>query len=434
MKLAYLNLGCPKNQVDLETILGGLVEQTDIVEETNGADTIVINTCAFIESAKRESIDAIFDIISLKQINPNLKVLVTGCLPQRYKNQIANLVPEVDQFFFAVSAESTLTEIQKFLQLPVSRRTPRHLLNPPHYAYLRIADGCNNRCSYCAIPLIKGQYQSRPFDEIEQEALQLAARGVKEIVLIAQDTTYYGADLPIDLSLENVLTALNEVDGIEWIRLLYTHPAHWSDELIGTMACLKKVVPYVDIPIQHISDPLLQKMGRRVTRAQIEKLVFDIRRRIPDIALRTSIITGFPGETEEDFTELYDFLQEMHFERLGVFTYSHEEDTLAFLYDDDIPESVKLERQRQIMQLQDELAEERNARLIGRVIKVIVDEVDTHNNIAYARSQWDAPEIDGNILLTDHVLKGEFYNVRIDDAQLYDLTGMVVFEDGTNVC
>lgn len=426
MKISYLNLGCAKNQVDLETILGGLVEQAEIVDESLKADTIIINTCAFIESAKRESIDAIFDIVSLKQLNPDLKVLVTGCLPQRYKEQIADLVPEVDQFFYSVSAETTLAAMQKFLRLPRKNPAQRRFLNPPHYAYLRIADGCSNRCSYCAIPLIKGKFRSRPFAEIMHEASQLAGRGVKEILLIAQDTTYYGADLPLDISLENVLTALNQVEGVEWIRLLYTHPAHWSDKLIATMASLKKVVPYVDIPIQHISDPILQRMGRRVSRAQIEKLIYAIRQQIPDIVLRTSIITGFPGETDENFAELYDFLQDVQFERLGVFTYSHEEGTPLFSSKDDIPEDVKLERQRRIMQLQAELTEERNVSLIGRDLRVIVDEVDEANHIAYARSQWEAPEIDGNILLAENVLEGDFYNVRINDTQLHDLMGTVV--------
>ena len=430
MKIAYLSLGCPKNQVDLETILGGLSAHATIVEETQEADVVIINTCAFIESAKRESIDSIFDIAALKDIHPQLKILVTGCLPQRYAQHVAELIPEVDRFFYDISAEKTLQEIREYLQHPSIDAANRRFLNPPHYAYLRIAEGCNNRCSYCAIPLIKGEFKSRPFNEIIQDAQELAKRGVKELLLIAQDTTFYGRDLSLDLSLQNVLTDLDQIDGIKWIRLLYTHPAHWNDELINAIASLDKVVPYVDIPIQHISDPILRRMGRNVTREEIEKLIAKIRRLVPDVVLRTSIITGFPGETRENFAELYNFLQEIRFERLGVFTYSHEEETRAFRYKDDVPEEVKRERRHIIMQLQADLAEERNSALIGTTLKVIVDEVDAKQHIAYARSQWDAPEIDGNIFLTDHVLEGEFYDVLIQESHLYDLNGAVVGRPG----
>ena len=426
MKLGYVNLGCPKNQVDLETILGGLADQAALVEDVHDADVMIVNTCAFIESSKKESIDTIFDVVSARQENPNLKVLVTGCLPQRYKEEITELMPEVDRFFYTVDARQTLAQIRKLLNRPATEKTPRRLLNPGHYAYVRIAEGCNNRCAYCAIPLIKGNFVSRPMDEILSEAEQLAAAGVKEIMVIAQDTTFYGTDLADGKSLISVLSALNDLDGVEWIRLMYTHPAHWTEQLIDAVASLDKVAPYFDLPVQHISDPILKKMGRRVTRAQIENLIQKLRAKIPDVALRTSIITGFPGESDKHFQELLDFLDEIRFERLGVFTYSHEDGTRAYSWPDDIPEELKLERQRIIMRRQDDIAQEISAEKIGKTIRVLVDEVDTEKDLALARSLWDAPEVDGNIFLPARVVKGEFYNARIIDANVYDLVGEIV--------
>ena len=386
---------------------------------------MIINTCAFIESSKRESIDAIFDVVSARQENPDLKVFVSGCLPQRYKEEVAELIPEVDRFFYAVDAGQTLQQIKRHLNQPDKAIFSRRLLNAGHYAYLRIAEGCNNRCAYCAIPLIKGDYASRPLDEIVAEAEKLSESGVKELIVIAQDTTFYGADLENNTSLGRVLSALNDIPGFEWLRLMYTHPAHWNDGLIDVLGSLDKVLPYFDVPIQHISDPVLKRMGRRVTRPQIEKLVTMVRNRIPQVALRTSLITGFPGETAEQFHELLDFLEEARFERLGVFTYSHEEGTRAYKFKDDVPEETKLDRQRQIMQLQELVAAEQSADKIGQTLRVLVDEVDAEQNVAIARSKWDAPEIDGNIFLPPTVLKGKFYNARIVDADIYDLTGEI---------
>jgi ribosomal protein S12 methylthiotransferase len=425
MKLAYLNLGCPKNQVDLEIILGGLADQATLVEDVANADVMIVNTCAFIESSKRESIDAIFEVVSARQENPELKVFVSGCLPQRYKEEVAELMPEVDRFFYTVDAQQTLQQIKRHLKTPETIESTRQLLNSGHYAYLRIAEGCNNRCAYCAIPLIKGDYASRPIDDILHEAEQLASNGVKEIVVIAQDTTLYGSDLASDASLPSVLAALNKVSGVEWLRLMYTHPAHWNDKLIDALGSLDKVVPYFDVPIQHISDPILKNMGRRVTRAQIENLISKVRSRIPNVALRTSIITGFPGETQEQFQELLDYLEETRFDRLGAFTYSHEEGTRAFRLEDDISEDVKLDRQRMVMHQQEKIAEELSAAKIGEILRVLVDEVDVEQNVAIARSKWDAPEVDGNIFLPTNVLKGEFYNARIIDADIYDLKGEI---------
>ncbi|RPI03544.1 MAG: 30S ribosomal protein S12 methylthiotransferase RimO [Calditrichaeota bacterium] len=421
MKTAFINLGCPKNQVDLETILGGL--SVEITPNVENADVVIINTCAFIESAKRESIDAIFDMLQSRKKNEHLKVLVSGCLPQRYQNELITLIPEVDKFFPSTLIQNTIQEIQEFLKIRKNPASDRLLLTPPHYAYLRIADGCDNRCTYCAIPLIKGGYTSRTSEEIVAEAVSLVERGVKELLIIAQDTTFFGHDLNNGMNLSRLLQQLDGVEGLSWIRLLYTHPAHWSDALIDTMASLEKVAPYADIPIQHISDSLLSRMGRKVTRAQIEQLLDNIRRHIPGLALRTSIITGFPGETDQDFLQLIDFIEHVQFDHLGVFTYSREEGTPAFKLKDNIPEEVKLERQREIMRIQGEIVAEKNDRIIGNSIQVLVDEIDFENNRALGHSRWSAPEIDGNILLGGNVLQGEFYQVRITGSEMFDLIG-----------
>ena len=422
MKVLYaVNLGCPKNQVDLETILGGLGSDVTTTEDLARADAALINTCAFIESAKTESIDTIFEIVAARQENPNLKIWVSGCLPQRYKDQLTELMPEVDQFFHSTDALVTLNQLKAFFQANTVG-VHRHLLNPSNYAYVRIAEGCNNRCSYCAIPLIKGSYASRPLEDIVHEAEQFVQQGVKELVVIAQDTTFYGRDLNNSISLPDVLREVSRLP-IPWIRLLYTHPAHWTDELIEVMAISENIVKYADIPIQHIADPVLKRMRRRVTRHEIERLIATLRHQIPDIAIRTSLITGFPGETEAHFQELLEFLETTRFERLGVFTYSHEEGTTAYRFADDVPTDVKLQRQRIITQLQEDIAEERNAQWIGKRMRVLVDEVDTAQNLALARGPWDAPEIDGNIYLPPSVIPGNFYDVKIKDAELYDLIG-----------
>ncbi|MDZ7315217.1 MAG: 30S ribosomal protein S12 methylthiotransferase RimO [candidate division KSB1 bacterium] len=420
MKTAFINLGCPKNQVDLEIILGSLSVETAQLQD---ADAVIINTCAFIESAKRESIDAIFEAVSVKEKHPELKIIVSGCLPQRYRDKIKALIPEVDHFVDTREAELTAEEIRRYLKLPV-RPQGRRLLSPSHYAYLRIAEGCDNRCAYCAIPLIKGGYRSRPAAEILAEAHRLAEQGVKELLIIAQDTTNYRDEDGIDLP--QLLARLETVPGVQWIRLMYTHPAHWSDRLIEAFGDFEKVVPYADIPIQHISDALLQRMNRKTTRAQIEELIDRLRRRVPNIALRTTLLVGFPGETDRDFEELIDFVETVRFDHLGVFTYSREEGTRAYRIKDDVPEEVKLERQQEIMRRQIEIAEERNAEWIGRTVRVLVDENDAQSGIAYARSSYQAPDIDGNILLPPIVAAGEFRTVKITDFELFDLRGEII--------
>ncbi len=420
MKTAYVNLGCPKNQVDLELILGGLPEASlcDSIEE---ADAVIINTCAFIEDAKRESIDAVLEAAAVKQRRPELKILVSGCLPQRYREELAKLIPEVDRFFFSTDIRQTVRNIQSCLELP-TKEPMRRLLSPLHYAYLRIADGCDNRCAYCAIPLIKGGLRSRPLQEIVDEAKLLAERGTKELLLTAQDITAYGIDRG-DAELPLLLEALNEIDGVEWIRLLYTHPAHWNERLIDELASLPKVVHYADIPIQHIADSVLKRMNRRTARADIERLIEKLRSRVPDVALRTTVLVGFPGESEAEFRQLVNFLEEADFAHLGVFTYSHEEETAAYRLPDDVPQRVKKERKEEIEALHMNLVEARNAAFIGRTLRVLADESGSAGSPGLGRSAYQAPEIDGNILLPPNVKPGEFYEVRITDVELFDLYG-----------
>jgi len=426
VKIAYVSLGCPKNIIDLETILGGFGDHVEIVSDPAVADATLINTCAFIESSKRESIDSIFDILQIKTENPQHKVLVTGCLPQRYQEELKAELSEVDGVFSMVDATKTAAQVRSFLQVENHTPVQRKRITPLHYSYLRIAEGCNNRCSYCAIPLIKGRYQSRPKSDIIAEAQNLAQRGVKELIVVAQDTTFYGRDLPDNVSLPEILSELNEIRDLEWIRLLYTHPAHWSEALIETVAGLSKVVKYIDLPIQHISDRILEKMGRGVNRKQTVSLIERLRQRIPGLVLRTSLIVGFPGETAEDFNELLQFIRDTGFERLGAFTYSHEEGTRAFSFPDDISEKVKADRQQQVMELQAEIAVEYNESLIDKNLRVLVDYVDMEQKLAFGRTQWDAPEIDNSVQIPLPANAGEFYNVRIRSADIYNLFGELV--------
>ncbi len=423
MKLSYISLGCPKNEIDLEFILGGIGEGVEIVDLVEQADAVIINTCAFIDDAKQESIDKILEAVEQKKDNPQFKVFVSGCLPQRYKDELRKEIPQVDEYFDTTEIATTLRNLNKSLSLPYVEQLERLRITPSHFAYLKIAEGCNNRCSYCAIPLIKGDFVSRPYDSIMNEAQNLVSAGVREIMLVAQDTTMYGRDLDQSKGLDALLRELNALDGLEWIRLLYTHPAHWQDSFIHTIAELDKVVKYIDLPVQHISDPILKAMGRNVTRKQIETLIRQMRKEIPELMLRTTVITGYPGETEDNYLELLDFVQEFRFERLGAFTYSHEEGTRAYKLPDDIPADVKEQRKNEIMELQAEITYLKNKELIGKKIPVIIDEIDTEINAAIGRTQWDAPEIDNSVLIPLPVSAniGDIVNVKITNADIYDL-------------
>ncbi len=425
MKVAYISLGCPKNETDLEYILGSLDDSFHIVENINDADIVFINTCAFIDTAKQESIDHILSALQKKKRNSDFKVLVGGCLPQRYKEELRKEIPQVDEYFSANDISLTVQQMRRYLKSKNNKSETRTRITPQHYAYLKIADGCNNRCSYCEIPLIKGDYKSRPCREILDEAYYLADNGVKELLIVAQDTTFYGHDLGNTKSISDLLVSLNEIENIEWIRLLYTHPAHWDERLIDTVAGLDKIVKYIDLPIQHISDTVLKRMGRNINNAQIKILIEKLRKNIPELALRTSVITGFPGETEKEFQELLAFIKTIKFERLGVFTYSHEENTRAYEFDDDVPRKEKIRRRERIMELQSQISYINNKQLIGKTIDVMIDENVKDQDYSIGRTQWDSPEIDNTIMVQSPVKVGKIYQTKIVSADYYDLYGQV---------
>ncbi len=417
MKAFIVSLGCPKNVVDFESILGDLLE-LEIVQSISDAGICIVNTCTFIESATQESIDTILEI---KRDYPHVTLIVSGCLPQRYGEEIKSLVPEVDLFVSERDPNNMTAEVRSFLGLPAHTGTGRRRLTPQHYAYLKISDGCDNRCSYCTIPDIKGGYRSVKEVEILRTAHQLAEHGVLELILVAQDTTYYGRDTGAGNGFIKLLENINVISGLEWIRILYTHPAHWNDELIDAVARLDKVVKYIDMPVQHISDPVLQRMGRRVTRKQIEQLICKMRSRIPGLALRTSLIVGFPGEGEKEFNELKNFVREQEFDRLGVFQYSSENGTPAAGFTDQVPAEEKNERRHLIMETQAEISALKNRGLVGRELWVLVDQYEKETDTTIGRTQWDAPEIDNAVILPKTAPVGRFYRAEIKSAGVYDL-------------
>jgi ribosomal protein S12 methylthiotransferase len=426
LKIAYISLGCPKNEIDLEIILGRLGEQIDIVDDPRSAQATIINTCAFITSAREESIQTILELISLKEKNPAYKILVTGCLPQRYHHLLEKEIPEVNAFFDVLEPIRAAGDIGKFLQVSLADPSPRRRITPKHYAYLRIADGCDNRCSYCAIPVIKGPYRSRAFTDVLDEARSLVDSGARELILVAQDTTNYGNDLVPRRTLGELILALEEIDRLKWIRLMYTHPARWDDQLIDTIAHATKVVRYVDLPVQHASDRILESMRRRVTQADLRSLIRKLRDRIPGIRLRTSLIVGYPGETRKEYRKLVDFVREVEFDRLGVFTYSHEEDTRAYALSDNVSHKTKIARQENLLAIQAEISYHKNQQLVGKTVEAVVDEIDKENNTSIARTSWDAPEIDNMVLIPAMHRIGTFLKVRITKAETFDLWGKVV--------
>lgn len=423
-KLAYINLGCPKNQIDLEIILGGLHSCVELTSDIIKADAVLINTCAFIEPAKQESIDEILNIYAL-QDSKKKSIYVSGCLSQRYKQDLMRELPEVDCFYTSTNPLITLRQMRQHMHLTGPCSSKRYLLNPSHYAYLQIAKGCSNRCSYCAIPLIKGDFKSRSLEEIENEARAMVEQGVKELILVAQDSTSYGKDLTDPATLGDVLLRLDRIADIRWIRLLYTHPAHWTDRLIDVMADCEHVLSYVDLPIQHISDDILKRMGRLVTRRDIETLIVKLRKRLPGLTLRTSVITGFPDETEKQFLELLEFIRDVQFNRLGVFTYSHEEGTRAFQWNDSVPDHTKRQRQEEIMQVQSDISMAYNETLLAQELEVVADE-PLSSDMVLARTQQDAPEIDNSVLLNHKAVPGTFYRIKVTDVDVYDLQGEII--------
>ncbi len=419
-KINVITLGCWKNAVDSENLLGQLRGQhADIVENAEDADTVVINTCGFIEAAKRESIDTIMQAVRKKENGSVKKVVVMGCLAERYRQELAAEIPEVDAFFGTSQLEQVLRELEvDFKKELVGERL---LSTPSHFAYLKISEGCDHPCSFCAIPLMRGTHRTKPREEVLAEATILAGQGVKELILIAQDSTYYGLDLYGERVLPQLMEDLASVRGIEWIRLMYAYPSKFPVELLEVFKRNPNICRYLDIPVQHASDDVLKSMRRGITNRATRELLAKIRSELPNIALRTTLIVGYPNETEKDFQTLCDFVREIRFHRLGVFTYSREDGTTAHPLEDPIPQSVKEERRSIIMDIQKEISEERNGSLFGSTVKILIDR---HEDGAFVgRTEWDAPEIDQEVYVKSEMplAIGNFYDATIVDGTEYDL-------------
>ena len=442
MKILFISLGCDKNLVDSEEMLGLLNSRGyTFTDDETEADVIVINTCCFINDAKEESVQTILEMAEQKKTGRCKALIVTGCMAQRYKQEILDEVEEVDmvlgttaydKIVDAVEAAlggSRRVEEQPLTYLPETK-AGRIVTTGGHFAYLKIAEGCNKCCTYCIIPKLRGRYRSVPMERLVAQAEELAAQGVKELILVAQETTVYGVDLYGEKSLHRLLTALCRIRGIQWIRVLYCYPEEIYDELIETMKKEPKICHYLDLPIQHASDEVLRRMGRRTTRADLTKIIGKLREEIPDIMLRTTLITGFPGETQEQHEELMEFIDEMEFDRLGVFTYSQEEDTPAASMPDQIEEEVKLDRQEELMELQQEIAFDRAQDMTGRTVTAMIEGKVADENVYVARTYGDAPNVDGLLFLhTGEVLmSGDFVRARITGAAEYDLIGEIADE------
>jgi len=422
-RIHIVTLGCSKNTVDSEH-LGALFapEQYQVLHNTDlQADVVVINTCGFIGDAKEESIDTILAFAQQRKANQIKQLVVMGCLSQRYKKYLEEEIHEVDAFFGVDQLKEVAAMIQQKELINIPEHYKRNLSTPAHYAYLKISEGCDRKCSFCAIPLIRGKHVSVPEDVLIKEAQELATSGVKELILIAQDLTYYGIDLTGKRMIVSLIEALAEIDGIEWIRLQYAYPAGFPEELIDLIETHPKVCNYLDMPLQHINSELLKSMKRGLDGGHTRELVRKIRQRIPDLAFRTTFIVGYPGETKEMFEELCDFVREMRFERMGVFAYSAEEDTSAFDLGDDVPEDVKQERVEMLMAIQQDIALELNQQKIGSIQKVLIDRKEGDYYIG--RTQYDSPEVDNEVILSgkQSLEIGEFYDLSISGAESFDL-------------
>ena len=439
-KILFISLGCDKNLVDSEVMLGILADRGFEMTDTEvDADIIIINTCCFINDAKEESINTILEMAEYKKTGPCKALIVTGCLAQRYKQEIVDEIPEVD----AVIGTSKYDEIfdavdqalkgSHFLDVDDLDRLPsvpgkRILTTGGHYAHLKIAEGCDRHCTYCIIPKIRGNYRSVPMEQLLAEAASLAEQGVKELILVAQETTLYGVDLYGKKSLHILLKELAKIKGIRWIRILYCYPEEIYPELIETIKNEKKVCHYLDMPIQHASDAILKRMGRRTTKAQLKETVSLLRKEIPDIVLRTTLIAGFPGETQEQHEELMEFVDEMEFERLGVFAYSPEENTPAASMPDQIPEEIKEERRDAILELQQEIAFDKAADMVGRTLYAMIEGKVADEPAYVARTYADSPDIDGYVFVNtgEMLMSGDFVKVKITGSAEYDLIGELV--------
>lgn len=442
MKILFISLGCDKNLVDSEVMLGMLTSNGyELTDDETQADVIVINTCCFIHDAKEESINTILEMAQYKEENLTALV-VAGCLSERYKDEILKEIPEIDAVLGTTSYDAIVDAVNEALKgksfehyesidyLPDLSKTKRVVTTGNHMAYLKIAEGCDKRCSYCIIPKIRGNFRSVPMDDLIREAESLAADGVKELVLVAQETTLYGKDLNGEKQLPLLLHKLCEIEGIEWIRLLYCYPEEITEELIHTIKTEEKICHYIDMPIQHSENRILQRMGRRTSREDLVAIIKKLRAEIPDMVIRTTLITGFPGETAENHQGLMDFVNECRFERLGVFTYSPEEDTLAAEFEDQIEEEVKEARRDELMMLQQEISYENTQELVGKVIKVMVEGYLYEDDIYVGRSYMDAPKVDGCVFINseEELMTGDFVYVKITQGREYDVIGEVDYE------
>lgn len=440
MNILFVSLGCDKNLVDTEVMLGLLASRGhQMVDSEEIADVIVINTCCFIHDAKEESIQTILEMAEYKKAGSCKALIVTGCLAQRYKQEIIDEIEEVDAVLGTTSYDKIVEAIDEALAghtsvemtdidaLPLVES--KHLVTTGgHFAYLKIAEGCDKHCTYCIIPKIRGNFRSVPIERLLKEAEDLVAQGVKEIILVAQETTLYGKDLYGEKSLHKLLRELCKISGLRWIRILYCYPEEITDELIQVIKEEDKICNYLDLPIQHASDGILKRMGRRTSKEQLVEIIGKLRKEIPDIAIRTTLITGFPGETQEQHEELMEFVDEMEFDRLGVFTYSPEEDTPAAVMPDQIPEDVKEDRQAELMELQQEIAFDLAEEMIGREVLVMIEGKVADENAYVGRTYKDAPNVDGLIFVEseEELMSGDFARVRITGALEYDLMGEII--------
>ena len=443
-RYAVISLGCPKNLVDTEQMLGRLENDGySLTADPEGADFVVVNTCGFIDAARAESLGAIDEMLALKRSGKIRGVIVSGCLAERQRDQLLSERPEIDALIGVFGRDEIVDVADRLVGGIVEQRTVfrpapvraladsfRLAVTPKHFAYLKISEGCDRLCTFCAIPKMRGKHASKPLEQVVAEAKQLAQSGVREMVVVAQDTTYYGIDLYGEPRLNQLLQELDKVDGLDWIRLMYFYPMYIDDRLIDTIASAERIIPYIDMPLQHASDAMLKRMSRRVNRTDTEKLLEKLRGRIDNLILRTTFITGFPGETDDDFQQLVDFVDRWQFERLGVFTYSYEPDTPAAKLPNQIDESVKEERRAALMQVQQEIAFARNEELVGNVLDFVIDSpLEDQEGVWIGRSYADAPEIDGiaYITQTEHELQpGDMVPCEVVTSQGYDLVAVPV--------
>lgn len=423
-KLNLISLGCAKNLVDSEILLGGLkTTGVDIIEDPQGADTVVVNTCGFLDIAREESVDTILQAAEMKKKGDIKELVVMGCLSERYPDELVKEIPEIDHIF----GSNDHRQIVSFLTGKEYQKDDplffRSLMTPNHYAYLKIAEGCDNGCSFCSIPLMRGLQKSRTIPAIMDEAERLVAGGVRELLVIAQDTTSYGWDLDKKVYLSDLIRELNTIEDLDWIRIHYAHPAHLSQRIIDAMADSEKVCKYLDMPIQHAADDILKSMRRGLGQEGIRNRISRLRSAIPGLSLRTTLIVGYPGETDVHYRQLRDFVQEIRFERLGIFTYSEEEGTLAAGLEDNVPRNIKDDRLNELQDIQLDISAEKNKNLIGKTLKVVVDKAG--DSISVGRTEFDSPDIDNIVQINKALKKGDFCEVSIESANEYELLGSV---------